>query len=310
MPNIDPIAWLDQEDARIAECIRRYGVYLTYVGGAAPALPAVPEETVTKAPPSATRSASSDWTPEPRHRRHPTRTRPAAALNDLAARIREGANLVPGELITFDDWPHRIVAEELSNPARSSSRPTGSRAAQLGVGAGVAARSPRQVGPLPVGGGPRRSGQAAPSRHLDRVTVGGGRRRVVGTVGRGGGIGGSAGEGRPADGGGRSGGVGERRPSGRPDGSSATRPAAWSGCHRRSRRAPRAGRCRHRSPPAPPAATSGAPRDAQSVAARDGHVDPGRPVPPASPRSKARTAIAIVSSPSSVVIVGGVIVSR
>ena len=36
-------------------------------------------------------------------------------LNDLAARIRQRANLVPGELITFDDWPHRIVPEELPN---------------------------------------------------------------------------------------------------------------------------------------------------------------------------------------------------
>jgi hypothetical protein len=37
-------------------------------------------------------------------------------LNDLAARIRKGANLVAGELITFDDWPHRIVPEQLPNP--------------------------------------------------------------------------------------------------------------------------------------------------------------------------------------------------
>ena len=37
-------------------------------------------------------------------------------LNDLAARSRKGANLVPGELITFDDWPHRIVPEKLPNP--------------------------------------------------------------------------------------------------------------------------------------------------------------------------------------------------
>ena len=59
MPNIDPIAWLDQEDARTAECIRRYGVYLTYVGGGSCSTPGCAGGDSDEGPASATRSASS-----------------------------------------------------------------------------------------------------------------------------------------------------------------------------------------------------------------------------------------------------------
>jgi Domain of unknown function (DUF4262) len=93
-------------------------------------------------------------------------------LNDLAARIRKGANLVPGELITFDDWPHRIVPEELPNPGgilfaanRFHARPGWAY-----VRAGTAAQLRRRGRPVPVGGGLRRPGQAAAARHLDRIT--------------------------------------------------------------------------------------------------------------------------------------------
>lgn len=37
-------------------------------------------------------------------------------INDLGERIRAGANLVPGELLTFPNWPHRITVEEVPNP--------------------------------------------------------------------------------------------------------------------------------------------------------------------------------------------------
>lgn len=116
MPDIDPIAWLDQEDARTAECIRRYGVYLTYVGGGSCATPGctVSEPDEGRAfgytvglfglghPELVIVGANADTT--------------AAVLNDLAGRIRRGADLVPGELITFDRWPHRIIPEVLPNP--------------------------------------------------------------------------------------------------------------------------------------------------------------------------------------------------
>lgn len=37
-------------------------------------------------------------------------------LNDLGERIRDGENLIPGQLITFDDWPHRVIPEVVPNP--------------------------------------------------------------------------------------------------------------------------------------------------------------------------------------------------
>ena len=116
MPDIDPIAWLDQEDARTAECIRRYGVYLTYVGGGTCGMPGCSGGEADDRPAFGYTvglfglghaelvivGADAETT--------------GAVLNDLAARVREGANFVAGELITFDDWPHRIVPEELPNP--------------------------------------------------------------------------------------------------------------------------------------------------------------------------------------------------
>ena len=37
-------------------------------------------------------------------------------LNELGDRIRAGANFIPGELITFDGWAHRVLVEEVPNP--------------------------------------------------------------------------------------------------------------------------------------------------------------------------------------------------
>ena len=37
-------------------------------------------------------------------------------LNHVGGRIRDGQDLVAGELLTFDDWPHRIVVEPVPNP--------------------------------------------------------------------------------------------------------------------------------------------------------------------------------------------------
>lgn len=37
-------------------------------------------------------------------------------LNDLGERVRRGADLLPGHLITFECWPHKIISEEVPNP--------------------------------------------------------------------------------------------------------------------------------------------------------------------------------------------------
>ena len=39
MPSGDSLAWLDQADARVTECVRTYCVYIQYVGGGRCAAP-------------------------------------------------------------------------------------------------------------------------------------------------------------------------------------------------------------------------------------------------------------------------------
>jgi hypothetical protein len=37
-------------------------------------------------------------------------------LNEVGRRVKNGGDLVPGELLSFGDWPHRITVEEVPNP--------------------------------------------------------------------------------------------------------------------------------------------------------------------------------------------------
>jgi hypothetical protein len=98
-------AWLDQEDAMVAQMIRKHGVFIQYVGGDRDDVPPSfaytvglfglghPELVVTSVDPGTA----------------------SGLLNHLADQVRRGDNLVPGQLLTFDDWSHRIVIEELPN---------------------------------------------------------------------------------------------------------------------------------------------------------------------------------------------------
>jgi hypothetical protein len=99
-------AWLDQEDAMVAQTIRKHGLFIQFVGGH-------PEEV----------PSSFAYTVGLFGLGHPElvvlSTDPSTAsglLNHLGDRVRGGDNLVPGQLLTFDEWPHRITVEELPNP--------------------------------------------------------------------------------------------------------------------------------------------------------------------------------------------------
>ncbi len=37
-------------------------------------------------------------------------------LNDIGEQVRAGHDLLSGELITFENWPHRVIPEEVPNP--------------------------------------------------------------------------------------------------------------------------------------------------------------------------------------------------
>lgn len=109
-------AWLDQEDAHVAETIRRYGWFIQYVGGGSWSMPGCDCGDTDEGPPFA-------YTVGLFGLGHPellilgvAAGTAAGVLNTLGERIRAGANLFPGELITFDEWPHRIVAEHVPNP--------------------------------------------------------------------------------------------------------------------------------------------------------------------------------------------------
>lgn len=114
-------AWLDQEDQHTVEMIRRHGVYIQYVGGDSCACcDAGVGAGVTVKDPQAAAFAYTVGLFGIGHAEllivgaDPSTS--AGVLNDLAARIRAGRDLVPGELLTFDPWPHRIVVEEVPNP--------------------------------------------------------------------------------------------------------------------------------------------------------------------------------------------------
>lgn len=99
-------AWLDQEDARVATMIRQHGWFIEYVMGE-------PQRKKT----------SITYTVGLFGMGHPELVvlgigaeTAAALLNEVGRRIRGGADLVAGQLLTFDEWPHRVTIEEVPNP--------------------------------------------------------------------------------------------------------------------------------------------------------------------------------------------------
>ena len=40
----------------------------------------------------------------------------AGVLNQVARRVMDGQNLIPGTLLSFEEWPHSMVPEVLPNP--------------------------------------------------------------------------------------------------------------------------------------------------------------------------------------------------
>lgn len=102
----DVQAWLDREQARVADHVRRFGVSLEFVMGE--------EES---------RFPAFCYTIGLFGLRHPElllfcphAATAGAVLNELARQVREGRNLVPGELVSLPDWSHRLLVEAVPNP--------------------------------------------------------------------------------------------------------------------------------------------------------------------------------------------------
>jgi hypothetical protein len=99
-------AWLDQEDAHLAQVIRAHRWAVTYVGGGEE--PGEPPFGYTIGlfglghPELVTVGLGSDTT--------------HGMLQRVAGMVADGRDLVVGELLTWSDWGGRIVVEQLPNP--------------------------------------------------------------------------------------------------------------------------------------------------------------------------------------------------
>lgn len=110
-------AWLDQEDASVAATVRRHGTHITYVGGVCSC------PYCTTEGPAEGDGPTFGYTTGLFGMGYPEllifgldAATTATVLNELRDRVREGADLVPGEIITFEQWTRRIVPERVPNP--------------------------------------------------------------------------------------------------------------------------------------------------------------------------------------------------
>ncbi|MBW9092869.1 DUF4262 domain-containing protein [Microbacterium jejuense] len=105
-PDPSLLAWLDQEDKRTAQTIRAHGTSNEYVFGDMPR---------RETPFSYTIGLFGLGHPELLVFGLDPRTS-GLLLNDVAARVRAGDDLVAGQLLEFAGWGHRVTVEEVPNP--------------------------------------------------------------------------------------------------------------------------------------------------------------------------------------------------
>ena len=109
-------AWLDQEDARITEAIRKHGWWITYVGGGTCGCPDCDDGGVDEVPFAYTTGLFGLGHAELAVVGLDMRTT-SELLNSLGQRIKGGQSLIPGIEITFTEWPgHKVIPEVIPNP--------------------------------------------------------------------------------------------------------------------------------------------------------------------------------------------------
>ena len=110
-------AWIDQEDADLVHKIRQHGWAIQYVGGESCSRPGCQCAPTDEPPFAYTIGLFGLAHPELLIVGAGMETS-AGVLNDLGDRIRQGAALLPGQLITFEKWSHRIIPEVVPNPGK------------------------------------------------------------------------------------------------------------------------------------------------------------------------------------------------
>ena len=108
-------AWIDQHEASLTEIIRRRGWAIQYVGGSLCSRPGCDCGEYPEPAFAYTIGMFGLNHPELVIFGMPPDTA-SGVLNDLGSRIRSGEALLPGRLITFAEWPHRIIPEVVPNP--------------------------------------------------------------------------------------------------------------------------------------------------------------------------------------------------
>ncbi|QAY59889.1 DUF4262 domain-containing protein [Microbacterium protaetiae] len=108
-------AWLDQDDAHVADTIRRHGVCLQLIGIGACAVPGCPCTTESKMPFGYTIGLFGIAHPElvVVGLGMPT---VSSVLNSAARLVLDGARLTPGETLELPCWDRQIVIEQVPNP--------------------------------------------------------------------------------------------------------------------------------------------------------------------------------------------------
>jgi hypothetical protein len=115
MNDVQLESWLDQEDKRTAATIRKFGWLIEYVGGGCCDVPGCDGGDPSVPPFGYTVGLFGLGHAELLIIGAPRDTT-FGVLNDLGNRIRGGEDLIPGRLLTFEGWPHRMVVEAVPNP--------------------------------------------------------------------------------------------------------------------------------------------------------------------------------------------------
>lgn len=110
----DTQAWLDQQDAHLADRVRKCGWSIEYVGGEACCAPGCGGEESGEPPFAHTVGLFGMAHPELLIFDVPISTA-AGVLNTLGERVRAGDPVVEGQLIELDGWSRRIIPEAVPN---------------------------------------------------------------------------------------------------------------------------------------------------------------------------------------------------